>query len=62
MYSFISAENIESKLLACYNTVALVRARQVACGSVLHRGIRNLSCSPSEGRGLDKSILCPLLM
>lgn len=59
---FIGAGNIENKLLACYNTVALLRARQVTRGPELHRGICNLSCSPSEGRGLDKSILYPLLI
>lgn len=46
---FVSAQSIENKTLARYNTVALLRTAQVVHRPVLHKGINNLSCSPSGG-------------
>lgn len=55
---FVSAQSIENKPLAHYNTLALLRAAQ---RPMLHRGINNLSCSPSNGEEwISTSFTCLL--
>lgn len=61
LFGVVSAQSIENKPLECYNTVALLRTAQVVHRPVLHRGINNLSCSPSDGKEwITTSFTCPL--
>lgn len=58
---FVSSRSIENKPLARYNTLALLRTAQVVHRPVLHRGVNNLSCSPSdEEEWISISFICLL--